>query len=71
MLSDLRCCALLSPGEVERLQKVLDDICLHEHVAHRSALADEVGKQIVHLYRNGVQDSAEIMAIMELRFHRH
>ena len=71
MLSDLHCAASLSPGEVERLQKVLDDVCLNEHVAHHSALCDEVGKQIVHLYRSGIRESTEILAIMELRFRRH
>ncbi len=71
MLSDLRCAGSLSRGEVERLQKVLDEICLNERVAHHSALCDEVGKQIVHLYRSGIRDSSEIMAIMELRFRRH
>lgn len=71
MLSDLHCAASLSPREVERLQKVLDEICLNEHVAHHSALCDEIGKQIVHLYRSGIRETAEIMAIMEMRFPRH
>ncbi len=67
----LNCTKFLSPEELAQLQQVFDDICLHEKVDHRSALADEVAKQLVRLYQGGVHDPAEIAALMELRFHRH
>ncbi|MBD9373062.1 hypothetical protein IB238_10565 [Rhizobium sp. ARZ01] len=67
----LNCTEFLSPEELAQLQRVFDDICLHEQVDDRSALADEVAKQLIRLYQGGVHDSAEIAAIMEHRFHRH
>lgn len=66
----LNCAEFLSPEELAQLQRVYDDICLQEQVDHHSALADEVAKQLIRLYRGGVHDSAEIAAIMERRFHR-
>ncbi len=58
------------PGEAARLRELFDTVCEQEHIAHRSAAADEVARRMMILYRAGVRDRTVYLEIVRPAKHR-
>lgn len=52
------------PGEAARLRELFDTVCEQEHIAHRSAAADEVARRMMLLYRAGVRDRTVYLEVV-------
>lgn len=52
------------PGEAARLRELFDTVCEQEHIAHRSAAADEVARRMMLLYRAGVRDRVRYLEVV-------
>ncbi|MBD9374193.1 hypothetical protein IB238_16340 [Rhizobium sp. ARZ01] len=57
----------MDPADLATLQDLFDNLCQQEHIAHRSAAADEVAKRVMQLYRAGVRDRSVYLAIFRKR----
>ena len=55
----------IGPAELKRLGEIFETICSHEHIAHRSAVADLVAKRMMQLYKAGVRDQSVYLTVIQ------
>lgn len=64
MLSDER----LLPEDAAGLRELFDNLCETNHIAHRSAAADQIAKRVMQLYRAGVRDRSVYLALCSVQY---
>ena len=53
----------LGPSDLAKVREIFEMLCSTQHIAHRSAAADQLAKRILQLYRTGVRDNAVFMTL--------
>ncbi|MBB3979641.1 putative nucleic acid-binding protein [Rhizobium azooxidifex] len=60
----------IGPADIANLREVFEALCEREHLSRHSAVADEVAKRILQLYKAGVRDRTIFMAVIQSRAKR-
>jgi hypothetical protein len=53
----------LFSGDLDLLERVLDDVCVHRQIERRGVQAERVGSLIIQLYRQGVKEETKLLAL--------
>ena len=66
----VRADAFVGPADLAILQEVFDTLCKEHSIDHRSAVADELARQIIEIYRAGARDREKVTALVNHRLLR-
>lgn len=53
----------LGPSDLASVREIFETLCNTQHIAHRSAAADQLAKRILQLYQAGVRDRSIFMTL--------